>query len=1071
MRRLRLDRALGWLAAGCLAVVVGIACAGTEENARRKALLEDLESRLKKALVEGAFDRAAETADKIASLKEEWRGKQHGESVAARQAVKRYEALAHLPGDDRREVARSFRLEAEGEDRARRNDQAAAEELYRKALAIRTKILGEEHPFTAVSCTNMGDSLYAQGKFRDAQPWYDRALAICRKTLGEEHPQTASSYGNAAITLDQQGRHAEAQPLYEKALAICRKVLGEEHPDTNNCYSNVGYNLYTQGKYAQAQSLAEKALAVTRKVFGEEHEDTALGYNNLAFILFVQGKNAEAQPLYEKALAILRKVLGENRPEVAIGCNNVALNLTAQGRYAEAQPLYEKALAILRKTRGEQHPETAVVCSSMANNLYAQRQFEAAQPLYEKALAIRQGLKEADPATLVSSLNEAAANLNAQGKHVQAQSFVEKALLLSRQKLGEEHLDTAYSQINLAVCREGQGKYAEAQPLYEKALAIRRKVLGEEHPRTASLSTSLAVNLWRQDRIGEAVRVLQGSLPGQEAARFHRAASGFDRAIAAGGLEVSPQALLALGLARLRQPAAAFRYAEAGLARGLLDDLAASGSDEGAQLAVLHARLERLDEQFLSLFGPADLSADQKAVREELGRQRRETLARMARLSAAVSVRQVLPLADIQKQLPDDAALVLWMDLDKVGEHQACVLRARGDPAWMRLSGSGKDGAWTARDLDLPDRLYRLLQEPSPRDEDRQRLSADLARQRLEPLRSQLRAGDGLPAVRQLLVVPIGWAGVVPLEVLTADYRISYVPSGSVFARLRQEHRPVKGSSLLALGDPAFTSRLTAKAEMVRRGPDPVALPGTRWEVEALARLVPRTTTLLGSEASEQRLDEWARAGKLRDFRLLHLATHGLIDEQTPARSRLLLARDRLPDPNDTLPGRRPYTGELTVAAIREGWKLDADLVTLSACRTALGRQGQGEGLLGFAQAFLQSGARAVVLSRWEADDTATALLMLRFYENLLGDRKDLKQALPRAEAMTEAKRWLRELPRTEAEGLASALRGGKLADTQTRGKVVELNVREGPWRLPAGERPYAHPFFWAPFVLVGDPE
>ncbi len=72
---------------------------------------------------------------------------------------------------------------------------------------------------------------------------------------------------------------------------------------------------------------------------------------------------------------------------------------------------------------------------------------------------------------------------------------------------------------------------------------------------------------------------------------------------------------------------------------------------------------------------------------------------------------------------------------------------------------------------------------------------------------------------------------------------------------------------------------------------------------------------------------------------------------------------------------------------------------------------------------------------------------------------------------MTEAKRWLRELPRTEAEGLASALRGGKLADTQTRGKVVELNVREGPGRLPAGERPYAHPFFWAPFVLVGDPE
>jgi CHAT domain-containing protein len=262
-----------------------------------------------------------------------------------------------------------------------------------------------------------------------------------------------------------------------------------------------------------------------------------------------------------------------------------------------------------------------------------------------------------------------------------------------------------------------------------------------------------------------------------------------------------------------------------------------------------------------------------------------------------------------------------------------------------------------------------------------------------------------------------------------------------------------------------------AEASLVRHGADPVALPGTRWEVEALSRLVPRTTALLGSDASEQRLDELASAGKLEAFRLVHLAAHGVVDWQTPERSRLLLARDRLPEVQANSPGRRPYTGELTVAAIRESWNLDADLVTLSACRTALGREGQGEGLLGFTQAFLQCGARSVVLSRWTAEDTATALLMLRFYENLLGARKDLARALPRAEALEEAKKWLRELPRPEAEGLASALRGGKLADTRTRGTVVELNLKERPPRPPEGERPYAHPYFWATFVLVGDPE
>jgi CHAT domain-containing protein len=293
--------------------------------------------------------------------------------------------------------------------------------------------------------------------------------------------------------------------------------------------------------------------------------------------------------------------------------------------------------------------------------------------------------------------------------------------------------------------------------------------------------------------------------------------------------------------------------------------------------------------------------------------------------------------------------------------------------------------------------------------------------------------------------------------------RSTKVPAGPLGVRL--DGRPAPQ---------AVAAWRAADLSPVPRGADPVALPGTRWEVRALSRLVPKTTALLGSEASEQRLDELARGGQLKAFRLLHLATHGLVDEQTPGRSRLLLARDRLPDPlQQARSGRKVYTGELTVAAIRQGWRLDADLVVLSACRTALGRRGGGDGLLGFAQAFLQCGARAVVLSRWEAEDTATALLMLRFYENLLGAqaRKDLQGPLPRAEALAEARRWLRQLPRRDRDALAAALRGDRLSGTVTRGSVVEADGPERPAPRPAEGRPYAHPFYWAAFVLVGDPD
>ena len=149
------------------------------------------------------------------------------------------------------------------------------------------------------------------------------------------------------------------------------------------------------------------------------------------------------------------------------------------------------------------------------------------------------------------------------------------------------------------------------------------------------------------------------------------------------------------------------------------------------------------------------------------------------------------------------------------------------------------------------------------------------------------------------------------------------------------------------------------------------------------------------------------------------------------------------------------------------GWQLDADLVTLSACETGLGRQAGGEGLLGFVQALLQAGSRSVLVSLWPVDDAATALLMTRFYENLLGQREGLKAPLGKAEARAEAKQWLRSLPRPQAEALAAQLSKGELRLT-----VSPLKPAAAP--APGsdkGDHPYAHPYYWSAFVLLGDPD
>jgi CHAT domain-containing protein len=295
------------------------------------------------------------------------------------------------------------------------------------------------------------------------------------------------------------------------------------------------------------------------------------------------------------------------------------------------------------------------------------------------------------------------------------------------------------------------------------------------------------------------------------------------------------------------------------------------------------------------------------------------------------------------------------------------------------------------------------------------------------------------------------------------------------------KHRldPGKLGVVMSVDMPAVALRKRREALQLadarRSGASLRPLPGTRLEVAAVAALLPKskTTLLLDSDASEQRLDEMAAAGKLRDFRLLHLATHGSVDPISAAQSALELARDRLPRPEEqarlAAAGKKVATGQLSVATIAKDWQLDADLVTLSACETALGPEGGGEGLLGFAQVLLGKGARSLLLSLWKVDDTATALLMTRFYQNLLAKREGLKAPLPKAEALREAKRWLRTLPRAEVERLTGQLAQGAVRATQGPKGTGSPQQTAKPV-LPVGDMPFAHPLYWAAFILIGDP-
>jgi serine/threonine-protein kinase len=1067
--------------------------------------------------------------------------------------------------------------------------QLIAEANARRALEAEQRAVGAEREAAANaerarrgarSASLISDLLVSVFEVSNPRDILDQIASRVEKELADQPVDQArlmDAMGNVYRSLR---LYSQAEPLLRRAAEIRMRVLGQNDPAYATSLNSLALFCQAQVRYGEAETLLRQAVNISRLAMGTRPAEYARNLDNLAAILGAQGRYAEAVTLCEEALRIRRTVLGDVHPSTALSYNNVAANLEAQGRYAEAQPLFERALRIFRTALGEGHPDTAQSYTGVALSLQAQGRYAEAEPLFEKALHIRRAVFGEAHQDTARSYNDVALNLHTQGRCGEAGPLFEKALQIRRSRLGENHPDTATSYNDLALTLDAQGRYAEAKPLYEKALGIRRAAVGEDHPDTARSYSNLAANLLARGCYAEAEANWTKAATRFEVARLRSGQGGL--ASASFGHGVAPWLSLAACRARLGWPAQAWRSLEAGLARGLLDDISARKAPdltapEPDQRQQLTTRLTQLDRQIIAVLAVKEQTDQVQAQFRELARQRQEVQDELGRLAANLSGRQLCSMERIRTQIPADTALIAWVDVkgqpkakDPNGEHWACVLRHTGPPAWVKLPGSGDHGAWTPDDDELPGRFRQWASKPPGKDrEDFVEVTRQLAAQRLAPLASQLAAGDGLPPVRHLVVVPVAEMAGVPVEAFTDRYAVSYVSSGTLFARqaeLRKKVRSKEGAlRLLAVGDPAFGRapdgeppapppdgvllvRIEPDSNAVRSGLQPgdvllsyagrkllVAadlsaaikamaeekpaagsggqegigvrawragrvlslkvqpgrlgvvsspglaeeirtrvegdqalrarrpkasprLPGTRREVEAIAGLFPQACVLLGQDASAGRVQELATTGELGRYSYMHFATHAEADLGVAFNSALILA------PDARVVGTGPAEGQenhsrLTAAQMLR-WKLNAALVVLSASESGLGRPAGGEGYLGFSQALLLAGSRTVVLSLWNVDDTATALLMIRFYQNLLGKRNGLAQPLPKAEALREAKRWLRGLSRQDAGQLTQGLRAEGNPKT-TRPASAGNDT----------DRPYAHPYFWAAFIVIGDPQ
>jgi CHAT domain-containing protein len=300
--------------------------------------------------------------------------------------------------------------------------------------------------------------------------------------------------------------------------------------------------------------------------------------------------------------------------------------------------------------------------------------------------------------------------------------------------------------------------------------------------------------------------------------------------------------------------------------------------------------------------------------------------------------------------------------------------------------------------------------------------AAELSRMLLAPLAAELKE-------KRLVVVGEGVLQYVPFAALpspTSDasplivrHEVVSLPSASVLAVIRNDNANRKPASrtVAVLADPVFSAndpRLTpaGKTDSAHAEDAPATealrsasesgvaeltrLHFSRQEADEIARLAGEKRNLKALDFAASR--NLVTSDKLADYRIVHFATHGLINNHHPDLSGIVLS---LVDEQG-----RPQNGFLRLYDIYN-LNLNADLVVLSACQTALGKEIKGEGLVGLTRGFMYAGAPRVVASYWRIDDRATAGIMKRFYSAMLKDGLRPAAALRAAQvSMLQDKRW-----------------------------------------------------------------
>jgi CHAT domain-containing protein/Tfp pilus assembly protein PilF len=934
----------------------------------------------------------------------------------------------------------------------RQYDEAGA--YHQRALTIREQLAPGS---LAVATSLRWLGMCAIGKGPQEQERYYRAALTIEEKLAPGSVDVATTLGFLSAAAQDRGDLTAGADYGSQALALWEKLAPGSRKATV-AMADLSNLLLERGDLAEAEGLARKALEQNRKV-DPDSKYVAGDLWLLGKIAMGRGNLAPAEDYYRQALAIGER-LDPGGSMSARVMRELGLVAEWRGDLAKAEEYYRNALAIWQKTSPGGNT-LAQGLFGVGMVLHERGDLAQAEGYYRRALAI---WEETVPDTLyvaqvLGRLGEVA---RSQGDLARAEEYQRRAIAIE-QKSAPGGLDLAHGLSDLGEIRLAQGELSEALQYQQQALAIREKLA----PGTGSHATSLSAVagiMCREGKPDAAAQYYQRALDAMEN-QAARLGSGDELRAGFRSRRAKYYKDYIDLLVEQKRFELAFQVLERFRARTLLETLAGARAEirKGADPALLEqkrglqqslaAKTQRRIELLGAKNGGAELAVLDKEI-QNLHSQYQEVEGRIRASSpgyAALMHPQPLSAKEAQEQLLDEDTVLLEYSL---GEERSYVwVLTRGSLTTYELP-KRSDIEEVAREI------YRLLtargeihtQESAAQlqarmDGARQTYrdqAAILSRMVLEPVAGQIENKKRLLIVSDGALQYIPFAALPTPQTTTAGqegraapllmtHEIVNLPSASVLAALRQPIERKKPSKEIAvLADPVFTkgdarvsagrgssvkavhdgaeeasslrsasteqlARVVADVPAATRGGAYLGrLPYSRLEAQAILSLVPSRQGMQALDFRASRAT--ALSPDLAQYRILHFATHGLLDSEHPELSGLVFS---LVDSRG-----QPQYGFLGLDDVYN-MNLNADLVVLSACNTGLGREIQGEGLVGLTQGFMYAGAPQIVASLWSVNDAATAELMGRFYQAMEQKKMSPAAALRQAQIqILKQKRW-----------------------------------------------------------------